>query len=171
MYFFMSEEKNSEVFLRPRFEIDVEESEQGLMQRFRTNLNADDCNYSNKIVDQHIVIDVPFDEDHFWSPQLHIEIVKGETSVSIVKGLFGPKPQVWTLFIFLHFAVGISFLIFLTLLYVRWSFEGSLVFPTIMIIVLPIIWVILYLTGRLGKRKGKKQMEELHHFILQTLEI
>ena len=166
----MSEEKNSEVFLRPRFEIDVEESEISLMERFRTNLNAKDCKYSNKIVDQHIVIDVPFDEDHFWSPQLHIEIVKGETSESMVKGLFGPKPQVWTLFIFLHFAVGITFLIFSTLLYVRWSFEGSLVFPTIMVVVLPIIWVILYVFGRWGRRQGKEQMEELHDFMMRTLE-
>jgi len=166
----MSEENNNEVFLRPRFRIDFEESETNLMERFKANLNGGDCKYCSKIIDQHIVIDVPFDEDHFWSPQLNIEIVKGETTESIVKGLFGPKPQVWTLFMFLHFAVGITFLIFLTLLYVRWTFESSLVFPTIMVILLPIIWVTLYFIGRLGRRKGKEQMEELHDFMMGTLE-
>ncbi|MDC9723700.1 MAG: GTP-binding protein [Urechidicola sp.] len=166
----MSEEKNSEVFLRPRFRIDFEESEENLIERFKDNLNDADCKYCSKIVDQHIVIDVPFDEDHFWSPQLNIEVVKGESSESIVKGLFGPKPQVWTFFMFLHFAVGVTFLIFLTLLYVRWSFESSLVFPTVMVIVLPIIWVILYVFGRWGRRRGKEQMEELHDFMMKTLE-
>lgn len=166
----MSEEKNSEIFLRPRFRIDLEESEENLIERFKDNLNDGECKYCSKIVDQHIVIDVPFDEDHFWSPQLNIEVVKGESTESIVKGLFGPKPQVWTLFMFLHFAVGITFLVFLTLLYVRWSFESSMVFPTIMVIVLPIIWVILYIFGRWGRRRGKEQMEELHDFMIGTLE-
>lgn len=166
----MSEEKSSEVFLRPRFRIDFEESEENLIERFKENLNDVDCKYCSKIVDQHIVIDVPNDEDHFWSPQLNIEIVKGESTESIVKGLFGPKPQVWTLFMFLHFAVGITFLIFLTLLYVRWTFESNLVFPTIMVIVLPIIWVIFYVFGRWGRRQGKEQMEELHDFMMETLE-
>ncbi len=165
----MSEEKNSEVFLRPRFRIDFEESEKDLIERFKNNLNDGECKYCSKIVDQHIVIDVPFDEDHFWSPQLNIEIVKGESSESIVKGLFGPKPQVWTFFMFLHFVVGITFLIFLTLLYVRWAFESSMVFPTIMVITLPIIWLILYVFGRWGRRQGKEQMEELHSFLLKTL--
>ena len=162
--------KNSEIFLRPRFRIDLEESEENLIERFKDNLNDGECKYCSKIVDQHIVIDVPFDEDHFWSPQLNIEVVKGESTESIVKGLFGPKPQVWTLFMFLHFAVGITFLVFLTLLYVRWSFESSMVFPTIMVIVLPIIWVILYIFGRWGRRRGKEQMEELHDFMIGTLE-
>ena len=166
----MSEEKNSEVFLRPRFRIDFEESEENLIERFKENLNDGECKYCSKIVDQHIVIDVPFDEDHFWSPQLNIEVVKGDSSESIVKGLFGPKPQVWTLFMFLHFAVGITFLVFLTLLYVRWSFESSLIFPTIMVIALPIIWVVLYVFGRWGRRQGRKQMEELHDFMMGTLE-
>ncbi|PCI10984.1 MAG: GTP-binding protein [Flavobacteriaceae bacterium] len=165
----MNEEKNSEVFLRPRFKIDLEESEDDLMNRFKNNLNSGECKYCSKIVDGHIVIDVPFDEDHFWSPQLNVEIVKGESTKSIVKGLFGPKPQVWTLFMFLHFAIGITFLIFLTLLYVRWTFDSSLLFPTIMVIILPIIWVILYFFGRWGRRQGKQQMEELHCFMMKTL--
>ena len=166
----MSEEKNSDVFLRPRFKIDFEESEADLMEKFKSNLASGDCKYCSKIVDQHIVIDVPFEEDHFWSPQLNVEITPGETSESIVKGLFGPKPQVWTLFMFLHFAVGITFLIFLTLLYVKWTFEESLTFSLVMVILLPVIWVALYIFGRLGRKKGKPQMEELHDFMMKTLD-
>jgi hypothetical protein len=165
----MSEDKNSEVFLRPRFKIDFDKSESDLMDSFKTNLSNGDCKYCSKIVDGHIVIDVPKEECHFWSPQLTIEIVKGETTTSVVKGLFGPKPQVWTLFMFLHFAVGITFVVFLTLLYVRWSFEEPLLFPIIMVIALPIIWVVFYFIGRWGRRQGKLQMEELHRFMMKTL--
>jgi len=166
----MNEEKNSEVFLRPRFKIDFDKSESDLMDLFKKNLDSGDCKYCSKIIDGHIVIDVPKEEDHFWSPQLNVEIVKGETTTSIVKGLFGPKPQVWTLFMFLHFAVGITFVIFLTLLYVRWTFKSSLIFPITMVVVLPMIWVVLYFIGRWGRRRGKLQMEELHEFLMKTLE-
>lgn len=165
----MSEEKNNEVFLRPRFKIDSDKNEAELMNRFMGNLNSGDCKYCSKIVDNHIFIDVPPDQDHFWSPQLHVEITEGETSPAIVKGLFGPKPQVWTLFMFLHFAIGILFLVFLTMLYVRWMLNANLVFSSIMVIVLPIIWAVLYVLGRMGKKKGKPQMEELHDFLLNTL--
>ena len=64
----MSEEKNNEVFLRPRFKIDSDKNEAELMNRFMGNLNSGDCKYCSKIVDNHIFIDVPPDQDHFWSP-------------------------------------------------------------------------------------------------------
>ncbi len=165
----MNEEKNSEVFLRPRFKIDSEESESDLMDKFKGNLNSGACKYCSKIVDNHIFIDVPTDQDHFWSPQLHVEVVEGEASASEVKGLFGPKPTVWTLFMFLHFAIGILFSVFLTMLYVRWTLNANLVFSIVMVTVLPIIWIALYVMGRIGRKKGKSQMEELHEFLLTTL--
>ena len=45
----MSEENNNEVFLRPRFRIDFEESETNLMERFKANLNGGDCKYCSKL--------------------------------------------------------------------------------------------------------------------------
>ena len=165
----MSEEQNSEVFLRPRFKIDSVEGASDLINRFKEKLNSGDCKYCSKIVDNHIFIDVPLNQDHFWSPQLHVEVVEGETNLGIVKGLFGPKPQVWTLFMFLHFAIGILFLVFVTMLYVRWTLDAHLIFPVVMVAVLPVIWIALYVFGRLGRKKGKSQMEELHQFLLDTL--
>ncbi len=38
-----------------------------------------------------------------------------------------------------------------------------------MVISLPIIWVIMYFLGRIGKKKGHKQMDELHEFMINTL--
>ena len=165
----MEDDINESVFLRPRFKIESDKSESDLIDRFKGNLNSGECKYCSRIVDNHIFIDVPSDQDHFWSPQLHLEVVEGKESQGVIKGLFGPKPQVWTLFMFLHFAIGILFLVFVTMLYVRWTLNTSLLFPIIMVTVLPIIWVVFYILGRLGRLKGKNQMEELHQFLLKTL--
>lgn len=165
----MSEQKNSDIFLRPRFKMDFNESKQQLLSKFKDNLNKGSCKYCSKIVDGHIVIDVPIEENHFWSPQLNIEIEKGQDKKTIVKGLFGPKPQVWTLFMFFHFAIAVAFIAFSIMAYVKWSLKNDYTFALIMVIALPILWAIMYFLGRIGKKTGYKQMNELHEFMMNTL--
>ncbi|WP_372795511.1 GTP-binding protein [Lutibacter sp.] len=166
----MSEQKNSDVFLRPRFKMNFNESQQELLNKFKKNLEDGNCKYCSKIVDGHIVIDVPVEENHFWSPQLNIEIEKTEDNKTIVKGLFGPKPQVWTLFMFFHFAMAVAFISFLVMAYVQWTLKSDYLFALIVVIGLPILWVIMYFFGRLGKKTGRKQMNELHEFMMKTLD-
>lgn len=165
----MSEQRNSDIHLRPRFKMDFDESQQKIISKFKENLNDADCKYCSKIVDGHVIIDVPIDENHFWSPQLNIEIEEVGNGKAIVKGLFGPKPQVWTLFMFFHFAVAVAFIGFLIMAYVKWTLKTNYTFPLIMVIALPILWVVMYFLGRLGKKKGHKQMDELYVFMMKTL--
>ena len=169
IYSYMSEEKNSDVFLRPRFKIDFEEDQGDLIAKFEQNLQEADCKYCSKIVDSHIIIDVPKDENHFWSPQLNVEVEKVDEKKSIVKGLFGPKPQVWTLFMFFHFAVAVAFIGFAVMAYVQSSLNRDNKVALIVVIALPIVWILMYFVGRIGKQTGRKQMEELHDFLMETL--
>ena len=166
----MEEHKNSDIHLRPRFKMDFDESQDSLISKFKDNLKDGDCKYCSKIVDGHIIIDVPVEENHFWSPQLNIEIEKIDSEKTIVKGLFGPKPQLWTLFMFFHFAVAVAFIGFSVMTYVQWTLKSDYTFPLIMVIALPVLWIIMYLLGSIGKRKGHKQMNELHEFMMKTLE-
>ena len=162
----MSEYKNSDVYLRPRFSLDYKENQEALILKFKENLNS---KFSCKIIDNHIIIDVPSDEDHFWSPQLHLEIEESDNQKSIVKGLFGPKSQVWTFFMFLHFMMVIAFISFSIMLYTRWSLERNINFPLIMIVVVTILWIVMYFLGREGKKKGRPQMNDLHNYMKETL--
>ena len=166
----MIAQKNSDIHLRPRFKMDLEESQQKLISKFEENLKDGDCKYCCKIVDGHIVIDVPKDENHFWSPQLNIEIEKGEHNKTVVKGLFGPKPQVWTLFMFFHFAAAVAFIGFAVMAYVQWTLKMDHSFALMMVIALPVLWFVMYFLGRWGKSTGHKQMDELYKFMMKTLE-
>lgn len=163
------EKRNSEVFLRPRFSIDLGDNKNAVLDAFKAKLQHKDCTYIGKIVDDHIFINVPKNKDHFWSPQLHLEILENENNTSLLKGLFGPKPQVWTMFMFIHFVVGTSFLGFAVLLYTRISLDKDFTFPLIMLIFLPIIWFVLYFLGKIGKDTGKQQMIGLHDFMLEVI--
>lgn len=166
----IEEKKSSDIHLRPRFYIELDKAQEELLLKFKDNLKEGNCKYCSKMIDGHIIIDVPQEEDHFWSPQLNIEVEKIDDSHSVVKGLFGPKPQVWTLFMFIHFGVAVAFFGFLTLWYVRWSLKEPTTFAMIMTIALPVFWIVLYILGSIGKKTGKKQMEELHDFLMKTIE-
>ncbi len=161
---------SNEILLRPRFSMDFDENADTLLASFKENLAEGDCEYCSKIVDKHVFIDVPKKDNHFWSPQLHIEIEELDDNTSKIKGLFGPKPQVWTLFMFIHFLVGTAFLFFLVAAYSKWSLKESVFFPATMLVVLPLLWILLYFLGRMGKATGKKQMDELKRFMQKSLD-
>ena len=163
------EKRNSEAFLRSRFTVDLVDNSDEILNRFSKELKTADCNFLGKIVDGHIFISVLKKDEHFWSPQLHLEIISKADTTSLLKGLFGPKPQVWTLFMFIHFVIGISFLGFCVMLFTRISLDGSLVFPIIMMVALPFLWIVLYFLGQIGKDTGKKQMIALHDFMLKVI--
>lgn len=150
--------------------MDYNLSQQKIITKFKENLRHKNCKYCSKIADGHIVIDVPKNEDHFWSPQLNIEIVEGTKESSIVKGLFGPKPQVWTLFMFIHFVMAFAFIAFSIMAYVQWTLKANNSFALWMVYLLPILWIIMYFLGRLGKKRGHRQMDELFNFMMKTLE-
>ena len=165
----MEANTNNEIFLRPRVKLELIEDPQELIAKFKKALGSEHCNFHGKIAGGHIVIDVPEKEAHFWSPQLHIEIDKIDQNNTQLKGLFGPKPQVWTLFMIFHFALAVAFIGFSIMAYVKMTLNESYIGPLIICISIPVIWAILYFLGNLGKRKSKGQMQELNDFMMEIL--
>jgi len=156
------------ILLKPRFKIKFEASKEEILQQFKVSLGAEECRHKSQMVDHHIVIDVPEEEEHFWSPQLHVEIEE-EGDETIVKGILGPRPKIWTFFMFLHFIVAVTFFVFFVIFYSRWSLDQEFTFSMIMCLVMPVIWVILYFVGQLGKKFGYEQMVGLHNLLINAL--
>ena len=156
------------VLLKPRFKMKFNESKEDILEHFRLHIEKDQGDYISKIVDHHIVFDVAKEKEHFWSPQLHVEL-ETEEGFTIVKGILGPKPKIWTFFMFLHFAVAIAFFVFFVVFYSRWSLKQDYFIPMIMCFLMPVVWVILYFVGQLGKKFGYDQMVELHAVLAEAL--
>ncbi|ARV15384.1 hypothetical protein [Polaribacter sp. SA4-12] len=163
------EKRNSEVFLRPRLKIDLKDGSEEILERFSNEFKSDDCRFLGNIVDGHVFISVSKKDEHFWSPQLHLEIIGKTRRTSLLKGLFGPKPQVWTLFMFIHFVIGISFFGFAIMLFSKLSLKESILLPLIMMVFLPLFWVLLYFLGKVGRATGKDQMKDLHDFMIKVI--
>jgi len=157
------------LFLKSRFSLRVKLSQKEVLDKFKKVKLKRENKYISKIVSNHIVIDIPKNENKIWSPQLHLEVIDDIDDKSILKGLFSPKPQIWTLFIFLHFVVGFSFFFFLIIAYTKSNLQKDYSLYITLCLITLVIWILLYILGQVGKRKGRGQMEDIFNFLMKTL--
>lgn len=158
----------NEIVLRPRFSLKLEVLPKNVLSAFEAVAKTQ-SDFVISRVDDYVFIRIPKNKQHFWSPQLHLEIYKLEEQPTILRGLFGPNPTVWTLFMFLHFIIATLFVGVGIWMYTNISLKASFIFPIVSMIVLFIFWFLLYFLGRLGKEAGKKEMKMLHAFMYDTL--
>lgn len=157
------------IVLRPRFKIELKKSHTSLLKAFEaTKLSQKDFIVSR--VDDHVFIKLPKAKQHFWSPQLHLEINKIEHNKSQLYGLFGPNPTVWTLFIFLHFAVAGLFIVFCIWTYSNYALKKDYQLQIWGMAGMLIIWFILYFAGRISKSSNQKEMNDLYVFMSEVLD-
>lgn len=160
-------EKN-EVILRPRFSKELKHSSEEVIERFES-VKGERKDYVISRVDHHIYLKIPKEDQHYWSPQLHLEIDEVDESSSHLRGLFGPNPSIWTMFMFFHFLVGGFFIVFSVWAYSNYSLDKPFLMQTIMLFVMILIWFVLYFVGRMGKETGHDQMHELYAFMNYVL--
>lgn len=158
----------NEIVLRPRFQMELEQSCPQIVKRF-TEVKKTQSKFKISCVDDHIFIKLPNKDQHFWSPQLHLELSETLEDKCELHGFFGPNPTVWTMFIFFHVAVGILFMVDLIWMYTRYNLDNSIGLQIGISIALVILWVLLYIAGRIGKKKGKLGMRELYDFMMEII--
>ena len=154
---------SNDIVLRPRFQRSLFIDASDLKKLFDSHINKD-SKYSLKRLDEHIFIRLPRAEQHFWSPQLHLEIFEADDETRL-HGFFGPNPKMWTLFIFLHFIVATLFIGFGIWAYTHWSLDQPYAIQLFLMFLSVILWFVLYFAGRIGKAKGRPQMRELYGFL------
>ncbi|WP_310991375.1 GTP-binding protein [Aequorivita marina] len=136
---------------------------------FFTRAKIEQDRFIISCIDDHVFIKLPHKERHFWSPQLHLEITKKTDNQCSLHGFFGPNPTVWTLFMFLHVAVGILFMVNAIWMYTQHSLNNTTTLQIGIAIGLVLAWVLLYFAGAAGKKKGKSGMRDLYDFMLETI--
>jgi len=144
--------------LRPRFDIEADLGADALMERVRERLpQSPHC--SGVSVGRHAELFVPDVERRVWSPWLSVTANDREDG-SLLRCRFAPHPNVWTLYLFLAFALGFALLVGTTWGYAQWATDRS---PWALVSV-PIIVVLgglLYLASQVGQKLGTEQMDQL----------
>lgn len=159
---------SNEIVLRPRFKIEINHANALVLEVFE-NAGTANLNYKIVRVDDHVFIRLPQHRQQFWSPQLHLEINANERQTATLRGLFGPNPTVWTMFMFLHFVVAGLFIAFGIWAYSNWALSKTYHLALGLMLAMVGVWFLLYFAGRFGRRKGKSEMLALYGFMESLL--
>ena len=161
---------SNDIVLRPRFKMELNRDNDSVLKDFDLSKSSQKDFIVNSI-DDHVFIKFPKHKQHFWSPQLHLEINRIDEKSSMLHGLFGPNPTVWSMFMFLHFFVAVIFIGFGAWAYSNWSLKNPYGMQIGVMILMVVLWFVLYFAGRMGKHKGKDEMHQLNDFMNSVLKI
>ncbi len=148
--------------IRPRFQQIIATSPKEAQRRIQAYAQDHiDCHLVNS-VPGHLTLKIPLTEQHYWSPQLNLTFEEDDEG-TLVRGLYGPNPTVWLLFLFGYGTLGTAAL-----------FIGIIGFSQKNLgIEAPILWVlpalliaavVLYFIAQFGQKIGAEQTFTLHHY-------
>lgn len=157
--------------IRPRFRQTFEVPPEQLMQQFQILLDQAEAPVVGRVskVIKQIILKVPQDERHYWSPQLSLSLDEFGSG-SEIRGLFGPRSSVWLMFIFFYAVLGIISLF----IGITGGAQASLGQEAPVLWVIPIcavIALILFLVAKAGERLGREQMHILYDAYQAALRI
>lgn len=146
--------------IRPRVRFKSKYSAQTISEIISKRLKEENSLIHGQVLKGFATIYPRQKDQYFWSPQLTITVEDLETG-SLVRGLYGPKPTVWTMFVFFYATIGFSTMI-VTLIGLSFMSLGKGVAILWLVPLLMLIFASLYLTAYLGQKFGQKQMTILH---------
>lgn len=158
--------------IRPRFNFTVPYSEQEVLNRITGLIEASKDKIIGNVANNHIILDIPMDERHYWSPQLsfRLEPDPEDEKQTVVRGLVGPRPAVWSMFMFIYFFVGTIGFFIAMFGFSKWSLGEY----SNLVLALPISILFMltaYMSGKYGERLGHDQVEILKQFVRDALQL
>lgn len=153
--------------MRPRFEADLACPPAAALQQLRARLDAPDAPCHGAFYGAHVVLTVPPQAQHYWSPQLSLDVERRDGRTHL-HGLFAPRPAVWTLFVALYAMAGFGGLVGVLFGLSQWGLDQ----PAHALWAVPAALVlagVAYGLALVGQRLGASQMRLLRTFLDDAL--
>lgn len=153
--------------IRPRFSITSPKSQAQILEEVRARLKETNAEYRGIALDGHIMLKVKQADEHYWSPQLSI-LLDDQADQTLIRGRYGPKPNVWTLFTMSYLAISILTIFISIIGFSRLSLGLS----ANILWVLPVLAgaaLLLYFSSQVGQKIGAEQTFALHHFFEEAI--
>ena len=116
-----------------------------------------------RVWEHHIILKIPQEKQHFWSPQMTVSFEDLENGLTRVRGLCGPKPSVWMMFIFFYFLLGFVGMMVMIMGFSQMSLGLSYGILWLIPAIAFLIFMI-FLTATMGQRLARDEMEVLFDF-------
>ncbi|WP_068598339.1 hypothetical protein ACF3NR_10325 [Vaginella massiliensis] len=150
---------------RPRFKVFSTRSKKVVEELIRKHLafNPDLGGYCN---DLQAIIRVRKEKNKYWSPQLQLKLEPNEDDQQVLemRGVLGPRPSIWTFFMFSYGFAGALTLTVGIYGLVEWML-GMGNFWIWSLVLSALITALTYAAAKYGQHLSKDQLERLHQFI------
>jgi hypothetical protein len=155
--------------VRPRFKLETNYTVEALKKKLHDGLQHDDATCIGIVNPGYVTLYIPHKDQHYWSPQLNLTFEETEKGC-VLRGLYSPRPAVWTMFVFFYAIIGLAVLFIgvLGLSYLMLDKPAAILW---LVPALILIFLSLYLVAHFGQKLGEKQMIILHDFTVQCTEL
>ena len=155
--------------VRPRFEIETTLSMEDLMAKLKAALQAKDAPCKGQVNQGYATFYFPKEAQHYWSPQLNITFEENDNGC-LIRGLYGPRPAVWTMFIFFYGMIAFAIVVIAVIGYSNFSLGNSAaIFYWIPVLI--VVFLSLYFVAFTGQKMGHDEMLILQGFMEEVLSV
>ncbi len=151
---------------RPRFKIKTRLSKDEFTDRLRKQFQIQNKVLGGYVGQEFSVIRMRKDKHEYWAPQLQIrsEADEDDPNITLIRGVFGPRPSVWTFFMFLYILGGTIFIFFGLIWFVQMRLDVESWMVNFAWLGL-FIMIATYIAAHVGQRIAKKHMKTLRDFM------
>ena len=143
--------------MRPTFSVELPLSADEAIDRIRTEVDV--SNFNTMSAGRSAEFRVPESERRFWSPYLSVQ-VQDTADGCVLSGRFSPRPEIWTMFIFVYFVMTFAIFFGAAFGYVQWTLDysawGLLVVPIGILVI-----ALLHVASLVGQRLSSDQAVQL----------
>jgi len=155
--------------LRPKYRIVSSLAPKEVLNKIQHKLQEKNNPLTGEIAQEHAFIRIPEEMQHYWSPELHVWI-RRQDEETIIYGVMGPKPKIWTMFMFLYVAILTS--AFFGSSYGVIQMMLGMDAPFLLSIPLGILGIIfVFGAAQYGQHRGKDQMVILKQFLDEAIDV
>lgn len=163
----------SSIRIRPRIRQFSNLSKEEVLTKFQQLLDSGNYPFEGKIVQHHLFVKCNAEKQHFWSPELTLEVVKNymqddeyseHKEPTLVRGYISPKPSIWTFFAFAYIGLGLLFLGFLVYGTSQMMLNQSTNMLWYALICLVLVAGV-FIATQIGQRLGEEQTIKLLGFV------
>ncbi|TNE48570.1 MAG: hypothetical protein EP343_15920 [Deltaproteobacteria bacterium] len=154
--------------MRPRFLLKLEDaSPNEVYQKVQSHVLEGNPECIGMFRNPHMELMFKPEHRHFWSPRLSLEFEPYQES-TVIRGLIGPHPSVWTMFMACYGSFGILIFVGLTLGYSQWSLQQSPWGFTMALVALVGI-LFSYVGSLFGQRMALEQTIRLREYLVESM--
>lgn len=155
------------LYLRPRCKFTSSMSAKEVMDSFLNKLKQPSEDIKGSTLINHAYLRITEDKQHYWSPELHITIEETDEG-SIIRGVAGPKPKIWTMFMFFYTAVIVLFVFGTAMGVSQWSLNMDAPWLWSMP-ASAAAWLVVFGAAKYGQYKGRNQLLLLNTYMYDAV--